>query len=62
MAPNDAKSKCEADADMQQLFSYIDGNRERFIGDLDEAIRIKSVSAWPDNRKVGERLRELMSF
>ena len=53
MAPNDAKSKCKADADMQQLFSYIDGNREKFIGDLDEAIRIKSVSAWPDNRKVG---------
>ena len=58
MAPNAAKSKCKADADMQQLFSYIDGNRERFIGDLDEAIRIKSVSAWPDNRKVGERLGE----
>ena len=58
MAPNDAKSKCKADADMQQLFSYIDGNRERFLGDLDEAIRIKSVSAWPDNRKVGESLRE----
>ena len=62
MAPNDAKSsKCEADADMQRLFSYIDGNRERFIGDLDEAIRIKSVSAWPDNRKVGERLGKLGS-
>ena len=54
MSPNGAK--CEADADMQRVFSYIDDNRERFIGDLDEAIRIKSVSAWPDNRKVGERL------
>ena len=53
MSPNGAK--CEADADMQRVFSYIDDNRERFIGDLDEAIRIKSVSAWPDNRKVGER-------
>ena len=28
--------------------------RGRFLSDLDEAIRIKSVSAWPDNRKVGE--------
>ena len=28
--------------------------RGRFLSDLVEAIRIKSVSAWPDNRKVGE--------
>ena len=47
--------KCD-DRDMQRLFSYIDSNRERFIGDLDEAIRIKSVSASPDCRKVGEQL------
>ena len=51
MAPNGAM--CD-DPDMQKLFSYIDSNRERFICDLDEAIRIKSVSAWPDNRKVGD--------
>lgn len=32
------------------LFSYIDENKQKFIKNLDDAVAIKSVSAWPDVR------------
>ena len=37
---------------LKNIFSYVDNNRERFISDLAEAVKIKSVSAWIQNREV----------
>ena len=30
--------------------SYIDNNKGKFIKNLDDAVAIKSVSAWPETR------------
>ena len=37
---------------LKEMFSYIDDEREKFISDLAEAVGIKSVSAWIQNREV----------
>ena len=37
---------------LKKVFSYIDDEQEKFISDLAEAVRIKSVSAWIQNREV----------
>ncbi|XP_062512918.1 cytosolic non-specific dipeptidase-like [Corticium candelabrum] len=34
----------------QEIFEYIDGHQEVYIGRLKDAVAIKSVSAWPDHR------------
>ena len=47
--------------------SYIDANKQKFIKNLEEAVAIKSVSAWPDTRQeifrmvkwAGAKLEEL---
>jgi len=52
---------------MEQVFEYIDAHKEKFIKNLDEAVRIKSVSAWKETRPeidrmirwVGDRLEAL---
>lgn len=36
--------------ELDPVFKYIDANKEKFIGNLDEAVAIKSVSAWPETR------------
>lgn len=38
---------------MQKVFAHIDGNRAKYIATLGEAVKIKSVSAWPETREVG---------
>jgi len=35
---------------LKPVFSYIDSNKGKFIKNLDEAVAIKSVSAWPETR------------
>ena len=37
---------------LSKIFNYIDDEREKFISDLAEAVRIKSVSACIQNREV----------
>ena len=37
---------------LSKVFGRIDDERERFIADLAEAVKIKSVSAWIQNREV----------
>ncbi len=37
---------------LQKIFGHVDANRDGFIENLAEAIRIKSVSASPSNREV----------
>ena len=37
---------------LQKIFAHIEENRQKFIDNLDEAVRIKSVSAWPKARPV----------
>ena len=37
---------------LSKVFSRIDDEQERFIADLAEAVKIKSVSAWIQNREV----------
>jgi len=52
---------------MEPVYEYIDKNQEKFIKNLDEAVRIKSVSAWKETRPeivrmihwVGDRLKQL---
>ena len=47
---------------MQQVFDYIDQNKEKYIKLLDEAVRIKSVSAWKETRpEVDKMIRWLGS-
>jgi len=38
------------DEPLQRLFSHIDQNKRRYIKVLEEAVAIKSVSAWPETR------------
>ena len=35
---------------MDQLFAYIDSNKEKYIDNLAAAVAIKSVSAWAETR------------
>ncbi|XP_057373009.1 cytosolic non-specific dipeptidase-like [Daphnia carinata] len=35
---------------LKPVFSYIDSNKDKFIKNLNEAVAIKSVSAWPETR------------
>ncbi|XP_011202720.1 cytosolic non-specific dipeptidase isoform X1 [Bactrocera dorsalis] len=52
---------------LQQLFSYINSNKEEYITALKVAVAIQSVSAWPDKRDeiqamvrlVADKLRSL---
>lgn len=52
---------------LKKIFSYIDDEQEKFISNLAEAVRIKSVSAWIQNREdvfkmihwVGEKLEKV---
>jgi hypothetical protein len=39
-------------------FSHIDGNREKYIATLGEAVEIKSVSAWLENRREIVKMME----
>ncbi|CAG0892091.1 unnamed protein product [Darwinula stevensoni] len=36
--------------DLKPIFSYIDSHQKEYIKNLDEAVQIKSVSAWPEVR------------
>ncbi len=52
---------------MERVFEYIESNREKWIGNLSEAVAIRSVSAWKETRPeidkmvhwVGKRLENL---
>jgi nonspecific dipeptidase len=35
---------------MDEIFAYVDANKEKFIDNLAKTIEIKSVSAWPEMR------------
>ncbi len=35
---------------MEKIFAYVDANKEKFIDNLEAAVKIKSVSAWPHTR------------
>ena len=35
---------------MAKLFAYVDGHKEEYIDNLAKAVKIKSVSAWPETR------------
>ena len=37
---------------MKKFFGFVDENKETFIDNLAEAVAIKSVSAWPEQREV----------
>lgn len=50
MAPS--KHQENAPESMKKLFAYIDDQRENLIQNLAQAVEIKSVSAWPENRGV----------
>ena len=41
---------------MEAVFKYIDEHKEKFIQNLDEAVQIKSVSAWKETRPEIERM------
>ena len=41
---------------MEEVFKYVDQNQEKFIKNLDSAVRIKSVSAWKETRPEIERM------
>ena len=39
-------------APMKKFFAFVDENKDKFIDNLAEAVAIKSVSAWPEQRQV----------
>ena len=39
-------------APMKKFFSFVDENKDKFIDNLAEAVAIKSVSAWPEQRQA----------
>ncbi|KAK7098494.1 cytosolic non-specific dipeptidase-like [Littorina saxatilis] len=41
---------------MDKLFEYIDKNQEKYVKLLEEAVAIKSVSAWPETRPEIRRM------
>ena len=47
---------------LSKVFSRIDDEQERFIADLAEAVKIKSVSAWIQNREVQDELAKYYLF
>ena len=42
--------------DLRKLFAHVDGNKDRYIDVLREAVSIKSVTAWPENRSEIQRM------
>ena len=51
-----------ANADLKKIFGFVDDNKEKFIKTLGEAIEIKSVSAWPQNREVRKFQTRIRKF
>nr|KAG5702359.1 hypothetical protein BaRGS_002141 [Batillaria attramentaria] len=41
---------------MDKLFEYVDKNQDRYVKLLEEAVAIKSVSAWPETRPEIRRM------
>ena len=40
---------------MKEVISYIDSNRERYVEELKEFLRIPSISTLPENNKDMQR-------
>jgi hypothetical protein len=40
-------------SDLKTVLAHIDAHKDEYVATLDEAIRIKSVSASPEHRPVG---------
>ena len=41
---------------MESIFKYIDANVDKWIGNLAEAVAIRSVSTWTETRPEVERM------